>query len=810
VKNGGSTPSMTPWQARAWRKVSWAPLCDPNRILIARRKLRALENKFRGMGRVILGGMTVVWLAWISLPYLGLGRLAFISNIDAADSVYPQIAPIVEMLKHGWLSLWNPSLAAGTDTLGNFNSPIFGVLAFVALPPWLASYLVIMSVHMLALVGMYLLCTALGVWPILAAFGAFLYSQELFWGYNQYVFGAGLILGGAPLMAAWLLRVRRLSWKTAGVSVALGLMMALGGHYSWSLFEYVAIAALVFVFAERRFDIWIAHLAIIGAVIFVVQLPFFLANLTTAPFSSRIFGGAYYEYGSVRLDWSLFFPTGRSDTAYLYTTYWLILTFALITFYLPARALIAALFYSGSYALDLALPYTLGWLSVAGYQVYPDGSLGGPYAFRFFLILPLIAILALVLAIDHPWRLLRGSAKNSFAGPPLPIVVLCVTLTIQPILSIGYNSANTDHAQAYDRAIISYQAAKEGLNFFTDYEQPALIQLAQARPDHHTYRVATVAFNGPIPPYHPPYRWEKAPTPSLYGPFQNAYGFETADGYASNLVGRYERYWHRMLLGRDMVPSQFYPTFMKDYSTRFTNPGWAFQQKLYLFEPIGSQRSNEFGCMEIPMGWRFSDVYDLGMLSLANVEYVVSAFPLDEPRFTLLPSSVRQRQEELVCANTETKVRALQEENVPPLPIYVYRNEDAGSRVFAPSHVEVFESENAELEAMRGRGVTALRQTAVINTKDIEGGKIILPAAQSIKVVNVTMEDDRATVAIETATGGLLVVANAYTPFWKADVDGSPAPIIPAYYAFQGIVVPPGSKVVKLHYCPSYVPFGCQ
>jgi len=72
------------------------------------------------------------------------------------------------------------------------------------------------------------------------------------------------------------------------------------------------------------------------------------------------------------------------------------------------------------------------------------------------------------------------------------------------------------------------------------------------------------------------------------------------------------------------------------------------------------------------------------------------------------------------------------------------------------------------------------------------------------------MEDDRATVAIETATGGLLVVANAYTPFWKADVDGSPAPIIPAYYAFQGIVVPPGSKVVKLHYCPSYVPFGCQ
>jgi len=794
----GWIPSMTPWQARAWQKVLRVPLWKPDGTLMAGRKLRGWEMGFRVTGRVILIVMMAIWLAWISLPYLGLGRLAFIYNIDVADCIYPQIAAIVDMLKHGRLSLWNPSLGTGADTLGNFNSPIFLVLGLLAAPPWLAFYFIIMGVHALALIGMYLLCTKLGVWPALAAFGAFLYSQELFWGYNQYVFPVGLILGAAPLMAAWLLRVHRLSWGTAGVSVAMGLIIAFGGHYTWSVFVFVAIAALVFIFAERRFGIWIAHLAIIGAVCFAVQLPFFLANLATAPFSSRVFGGAYYAYESLRFDWSLFWPPDRSDITDIYTAYCLILAFALITFYLPARALIVALFYSASNALTWVLPYMLAWLSVGGFHTYPDGSMGGPYAFRFFLILPLAAILALVLAIDHPWRLLRGSAKNSFVGPPLPILVLCVILTIQPILSFGYAGANADHAQAYDRAIISYQAAREGLNFFTDYEQPALKQLAQARPDQHAYRVATVAFNGPIPPYHPPYRWEQAPTPSLYGPFQTAYGFETADGYASNLVGRYERYWHKMILGNE------------NYAAKFTNPDWAYGPKLYLFEPIGAQRRKAFGCMEIPTGWRFSDVYDLGMLSLANVEYVVSAFPLDEARFTLLPSSVRERQEQLVCANTETKVRAMREDAIPPLPIYIYHNEDAAPRVFAPNRVEVLKDTDSILNSMYGRGIASLRDAAIVDANDIKAAGITLPAAQSIKIIDMALADDRATITVDTATGGLLVVANAYTPFWKATVDGSSAPIIPAYYAFQGIVVPPGSKVVKLRYCPSYLPFQCQ
>jgi hypothetical protein len=53
---------------------------------------------------------------------------------------------------------------------------------------------------------------------------------------------------------------------------------------------------------------------------------------------------------------------------------------------------------------------------------------------------------------------------------------------------------------------------------------------------------------------------------------------------------------------------------------------------------------------------------------------------------------------------------------------------------------------------------------------------------------------------VETGGRGLLVIAVTRHKYWKAILDGMPAPIHPANAAFQALVIPPGRHHVALRY----------
>ena len=64
-------------------------------------------------------------------------------------------------------------------------------------------------------------------------------------------------------------------------------------------------------------------------------------------------------------------------------------------------------------------------------------------------------------------------------------------------------------------------------------------------------------------------------------------------------------------------------------------------------------------------------------------------------------------------------------------------------------------------------------------------------------------------VTVEVASsGGLLVLADAYYPGWRALVDGSDATIYPANAAFRGVPVAPGNHTVEFIYDPATVKTG--
>ncbi len=61
-------------------------------------------------------------------------------------------------------------------------------------------------------------------------------------------------------------------------------------------------------------------------------------------------------------------------------------------------------------------------------------------------------------------------------------------------------------------------------------------------------------------------------------------------------------------------------------------------------------------------------------------------------------------------------------------------------------------------------------------------------------------EPDRAELTVESDRPSLLVVADNWTDRWRADVNGSPAPVLRAYHTLRAIPVPAGASTVRLWY----------
>jgi hypothetical protein len=76
------------------------------------------------------------------------------------------------------------------------------------------------------------------------------------------------------------------------------------------------------------------------------------------------------------------------------------------------------------------------------------------------------------------------------------------------------------------------------------------------------------------------------------------------------------------------------------------------------------------------------------------------------------------------------------------------------------------------------------------------------PAATAARLEPVAEMPGRLAYRVETATDAHLVVAVSHAPGWRAAVDGRPAPVVPADYAFMAVPLDAGTHVVELHYRP--------
>ncbi len=57
-----------------------------------------------------------------------------------------------------------------------------------------------------------------------------------------------------------------------------------------------------------------------------------------------------------------------------------------------------------------------------------------------------------------------------------------------------------------------------------------------------------------------------------------------------------------------------------------------------------------------------------------------------------------------------------------------------------------------------------------------------------------------ARVTVDAAAPAMLLIRTPHDPGWRAEIDGTPADVVPADYAVQAVAVPEGRHVVDLRY----------
>jgi hypothetical protein len=260
-----------------------------------------------------------------------------------------------------------------------------------------------------------------------------------------------------------------------------------------------------------------------------------------------------------------------------------------------------------------------------------------------------------------------------------------------------------------------------------------IAQLIKLRKSSGTdpFRVATVVTglrNGSFAPVVPGYI--------------QAHGMETPDGLVNIYPLTYKRYWSSVI-----SPLTKHSRKLDIYFNEWGNA-------VYLFAPEDIEDPEII----------FSDYYDLEKLSLANVKYIVSRYPLQHQKLKLIsqPSVPLLKWDN---SGWKERIMFLLKENFYGREVYIYENLTAYPRFYFDSY------HNEDL-----RGSIAVKKYS----------------------------SDEVLIEAEHTDADTLIFANSYSPYWKAYVDRRPVETFKGRDTFIGITVSEGKHSIRFLYDPPY------
>ena len=256
---------------------------------------------------------------------------------------------------------------------------------------------------------------------------------------------------------------------------------------------------------------------------------------------------------------------------------------------------------------------------------------------------------------------------------------------------------------------------KNGNIFAAFYQHPDIQQLAATNKDSLPFRVATIADGTGSLPHHPAYVW--------------SYNLESADGYLVLYPQTYQDYWGKVIAPLTKVDERI-NRYFHDWGNR-----------VYLFGSSFQKRSGKDSTIYL------KDFYDLDLLSLANVKYIISKVPIKDESLKVFSKRNANSDQDWQNWNklkfTDKLSNAFQGK-YPGMPLHIYENKNVLPRFFLTNQVEVFDNSSELLEALGKATNNDLRSTAYLikdttpnlslNTKELIDSQVNLEEYSSDKI----------------------------------------------------------------------------
>lgn len=683
-------------------------------------------------------------------------------------------------------ALWAPFVAGGVDRLsfwGNADPFNLESLLFAWLPAWAANGLHAFLQRFVAILfTAVLLQEQLGFSRRAAAAGGLLHGC-----FSYYTVGAMFTSPAVPLVLWALHRIQSGRWWAAA-AVALGAGASVLTTFAHGV-PYLAVFVLAWFIVvagcrtQRQIGLCLVFLVALTA----LELHQVAALLSNAPFSMR----AAYAADSLRLSLAgLFYFQPEFDFFNQDPS------LKAIAIFMPPLAIVAGVvcILSGRGSLQQR---SLFWRLLFLYALLSS---------KFLLVgmQRLVSVIA-------PW--VDGvSMARIYAVPyPFMVSVLIVTATVL-VLKGGRAPLARPVLLAASVGLVTFMAIWPKVALWRplmidswnqqNYEVSVLEDLKNA--DKSLFRVASVL--------------------DLQPAYAYAHGLEAADGWANLYPRVYRELWLRVLT----------PLFERLPRNRdIFAPETGRPQDNYVFLGSGlttpgiGALPREDSERALSEGFDIEQRFNLNLLSLLNVKYLLSEYPLKGPHLRLVhapepvPHAIVSRDYATGLVNGPRRAASREEpwsERVARLrqeaqqslsrrqqgkDIFVYRNDAALPRFRFVQRVRRFDSASSVLDAVSAAPVEQLRMTAFVETADI-GPLEHLNETPDGSVLVERYGPDEIVLVVDASGPGLLVAAMTWNPFWTAEFERRPVPVVRVNHAQMAVPLNRGRGRLTLAYRPWY------
>jgi hypothetical protein len=689
-------------------------------------------------------------------------------------------------------SPWAPFLAGGVDRYafwGNADPLNWDTLFFALFPPWLANGAHRFVQYFIAIFFAATLCRRqLHLDARMAVLGGIFFAC-----FSYFTYGQLLAIPALPLFLL-LVQYSRESKRGPWLPLVVGLGFSTFTTFTFSLPYFAALAGLWSVLVLRDASARAAmNLGLIVLGLTLGDAPHLLAVLANVGFSHRT--GLPPESVHWSVD-SLLYRTLQFDyfnqDPFLKQVAWHlplpILTAGAvilgITLYLRRGPILLAEMYLRVYAVYFLLSQR--WLFITPQNVVAERLpwVRGIYMGRFFdvpgsfLIACQLALLVAILrelARRVKWR--QWALSSSIAA-------FVALMLIQPKIFLFYRLGVDGWGQ------LNYQVGSLDR-----------LKSAEAEP----FRVASVL------PLQPAYAY--------------AQGLETADGWANIYPGVYREYWLQILA----------PLFKNvPAAKQIFDPDSGKPQDQYIFlgadlmHPTAGALPGEDPALALKEGFDVGRRFDLKLLGLLNVKYLLSELPLKgrgielvhapavPPRIAFSRDWATGRiinpPSEPHGDGVRAKLRNAFADWVDGIRIksagkdvFIYRIADFMPRFRFVEEVRVEPTGQRVLASLTALSSSELSRAAVAEAADFPAqGK---RRFQTGKLGASQIRSNELRFEVSSQADAFLVIGMTWNPYWQAEIDGVPTRVIRINHAQMGIEVPAGATTVWFHYAPPYLPF---